>query len=411
MARTRIFGWDVGTLNAELSFTSGSVPDVVGSVSQEGTITNGSVGSLKLTPASGATGYWAGLTGAVNWIAGSRIRFYVRITSLPGTARKLLSCGASGASLRLNTDGTLTVLGSGSVLGSSTTALSDTARWYRIEFGSFSSTVVLRIDGIEEVNVGSAESVGARLGADDTVASTYTAYVDDLVVDDAAWPAHSFVRMLLPTGDTQVGSWTGGVGGTTNLFDAVNNAPPIGTATETDLTQIESIDGSGDNATDEYRATIATYASAGIVGGDTVLAVAPLIWHGEDVSTGTKTGSVAMVANPNPASYQAFTFGGDIGALGTFPSNWQGTGPALVDSPSVTLSTNPQIAVRKTDAGTRVASICFIGLKVEYRPAAGGATDTPFPFTGGGYYGGFAALRKLWQGWSRRQSGILVPQM
>src|SRR6185503_16984976 len=41
----------------------------------------------------------------------------------------------------------------------------------------------------------------------------------------------------------------------------------------------------------------------------------------------------------------------------------------------------------------------------------GAAAADPFPFAGGGYYGGFAALKRLWQGWSRRDSGIMVPHM
>lgn len=367
MARNLIIGWDVGSISAE-TFIGGTdgAPTIVGSVSQETSIFRSGTGSLKLTPASGANGYWSPSTGTA-YATSRRCRFYCRITSLPATARLLLSSNSLGLDIRLNTNGTLSLLDVGSVLGTSTVALTDTNRWYNIEIGNpTAGSGILRIDGNQEVSGGSSKGAGTRFGAQDTVAATYTAYIDDFVTDTADWPGESRVTMLIPTGDTQIGSWTGGTGGTSNLFDAVDNRPPIGTASESNTTQIESADGSGDNATDEYRATMQSYTTGGISASATIKCIAALIAHGEDVSTGTKTGSVAIIANPNVGTYHAFTFGSDGGALGTFPSGWTLADSAVTDSPSVTMSTSPQIAVRKTDTGTRVASVCFIGLKVEY---------------------------------------------
>lgn len=367
MARTMLLGWDVGAITAEAHANDAS-PGVVGSVSQESTIIRSGTGSLKLTPGSGAAGYWSPQASVVAFA--QRLRFYLRVTTLPATARRVISSNNANLSILLNPSGTLTLRADfGSVdIGTSTVALTDTARWYNIEAGVVAGNGTLRIDGETQVSAAtSLTAIGVRFGADDTVAATYTAYVDDAVLDNAAWPGDSKIILLKPISDAQIGSWTGGAGGVSNLFNAVDNTPPTGTATETDATQIESIDGSGDNATDEYRVNLQSYATGGISASATVRAIESLIWHGEDVSTGTKTGSLAIISNPNVGTYDAFTFGADGGALGTFPATWVAQKNATVtDSPTVTISSSPQIAVRKTDAGTRVASVCFIGLKVEY---------------------------------------------
>lgn len=44
----------------------------------------------------------------------------------------------------------------------------------------------------------------------------------------------------------------------------------------------------------------------------------------------------------------------------------------------MTLSSNPVLAIRKTDSGTRVASVDFMGLYVEYSPAVAAGKALPF---------------------------------
>lgn len=200
-------------------------------------------------------------------------------------------------------------------------------------------------------------------------------YIDDVIlsIDDGNFDVLSNlmsrnVILLRPVSDAQVGSWTGGAGGLTNLFDAVDNTPPAGTATETNTTQIESIDSSGDNATDEYRANLTSWATAGVGPNDAIICIIPLINHGEDVATGTKTGSFGLQANP-VTTYQSFTFGADVGALATYPTNWTwstgGPSNTPINYPSINKSQTTVIAVRKTDTGTRVASVDFMGVMVE----------------------------------------------
>jgi len=203
-------------------------------------------------------------------------------------------------------------------------------------------------------------------------------YLDDIAENDDqgsfqnSWPGSGRVVLLVPTSDSQRGSWTGGVGGTTNLWEAVNNKPPIGTASETDTSQIESVDTSGDNATDEYRGTLQAPTAVGVSSVLDALVLAQVsVWHGEDSSTGTKTGSVGFQASPVQASWDTFTYGNGS-ALGTWPTNWSMTIGTAQDLTGQSVSATPVLAVRKTDANAEVVSICAFGAYVEFYEPPGG---------------------------------------
>lgn len=273
-----------------------------------------------------------------------------------------------------------------------------TNQWYCVELavkintGTNDDYLEMRVDGVSiasttTANVGTSPPGYTHLGFPDVgPGANRSLFFDDLAINDStgsnqtSWPGSGKVVLCKPISDNQRGSWTGGAGGTTNLWDAVDNTPPAGTATETDTTQIESTDSSGDNTTDEYRANLTTYTTAGIVAGDTMTLVQAVVDHGEDVSTGTKTGKVYFQANPAGAAPGSndFNFGDDVGALGTWPSGWAVywgvvSGSSVIYAPAPTLGSSPVLALRKTDSGTRVASCDFLGAYVEYMPAAGNA--------------------------------------
>lgn len=110
-------------------------------------------------------------------------------------------------------------------------------------------------------------------------AGTTNCYVDDIAINDTSgtdensWPnLNGKVVLALPVADKVRGGtapWTGGVGGTTNLFDAINNTPPIGTATETDLTQVEHPGNGG--TSDQYLFDLTTPANLGMALGTRLL--------------------------------------------------------------------------------------------------------------------------------------------
>jgi len=310
-------------------------------------------------------------------------RFYFRKNTDPSAEQQLCSNGQSnGFVIRLQTSGVLRLMvNAGATIADSAVLNND--QWYRVEYsttinsGSADDSAELLIDG---VSAGSGSSLTAATGVGTqwniTTDDVGTAVdLDDIGINDDqgadqnTWPGAGSVVLCKPISDSQDGSWTGGAGGTgIDLSLAVSSTPPVGTAAETNTTQIESVDSSGNNATDEYRANLTTYTDAGIGASDTINVLQAIINHGEDVNTGTKTGSFGLQSNPSQ-TYGTFTFGDNVGALGTFPTNWRSSfGPAAY-SPSPTRGSSPVLAVRKTDTGTRVASVDFMGLYVEYVPA------------------------------------------
>lgn len=280
--------------------------------------------------------------------------------------------------------------------GSRSSAIT-TNQWYRLELGfdndqtAASGYGEILLDGVsvtssttltysatiaDRVQVGKYHASGA--------AETATCYFDDIALNDDqganenTWPGSGKVVLLKPVSDAQDGSWVGGAGGTGDLSLAVTNTPPVGvvSGSATNTSQIETNDASGDNSTDEYRANLTTYTNAGIGGADTIKLIQSFVNHGEDIATNTKTGSCGFQSNPTE-TYGTFTYGNDVGAVGTWPSNWRWFLNAVIYSPSVTRSSNPVLALRKTDAGTRFASADFLGAYCEYLPVSGLPPDGP----------------------------------
>lgn len=352
-------------------------------------IRGGTVGQITFNASGGRTGAYVTITapssssgGYILPVLGSPgsggfAQFYMRPQTLPTTQRVIIGVDTTSVNIRWNTDGSLAIYSAaGTLIGTTTTTLTDVTRWYRVGFRTVAVTSgdLITIDGVVEVSGTIATGLNAAIGVGDANAGFYIFDADDFVQDNTAWPDADKVLFLLPTSDNARNGWTGGVGGTTNLFNAVDNVPPIGTATETDSTQIESATNS---ATDNYDANVQSYSTGGIVSGDTIKAVQAIAVHGEDISTGTKSGAVTVVSNPAQAAETTFTYGNDGGALGTWPSVWITTYGALTLNPSVTLATSPVVRVGKRTATTRVVSCCLLGLYVDYVPAV---TALGFPF-------------------------------
>ena len=197
-------------------------------------------------------------------------RFYLRVTSRPSTTARIIWGGTGGANLRLNPDGTIAYYTSTTLVGTSATALTDTTKWYRIECrgvpSGAGSVDYLKIDDetlTGTVSVG-ATTVTNQIGPSDTVADTYTVYYADFAEDELQFPGACIgINLALPISDNaRAAKWTGGIGGTTNLYDAVNNTPPTGTATETDTSQIEHSGGGAGN--EDYDANLTTYTNLGV---------------------------------------------------------------------------------------------------------------------------------------------------
>jgi hypothetical protein len=168
------------------------------------------------------------------------LRLYVRIETAPSSAGLWLRGKAGGSSLvdlTLNTDRTVTFNGQ-------TSAPLELNAYERIEIGNFFNgtnwTIACLLNGALFGTATNATSYSL-----DTLTCnlpTGVAYrIDDFSVNDDAgsvnnsWcgPSHG-VLWLSPVSDAQRGSWTGGAGGTTNLYEKTRTRHQTTRPTNTD---------------------------------------------------------------------------------------------------------------------------------------------------------------------------------
>lgn len=370
MGRTYIGGWETN------DGASGVLEGAQGPATFDTTTVRSGTYSGKVVPASGASAYFqlshSPTTGYY--------RVYVRVTVRPATTARFLIGNFGSVNLRLNPDGTIAYYNDTTLIGTSTTALTDTTKWYRVEFRIVDGTsvTVLQIDGNAEVTGSPASWSWSQLvGCPDAVADTYTAYFDDLAVDNAAFPGDGKVVLLVPTADSAVGTgWTLGTGtaitggsGST----AVKNRPPLGVADQAAGSDTKQIRNAANSANSNYDATMTTYSAAGIAAGDTINGVMPIIATAAPVTTSSKQGTVGVASNPAITNV-ALSADGTAGAFwagtaaGTYPSGWKGSNGTVANAPSVTLGTAPVMRVTQVTASTRIAMVCFMGIYVDYTP-------------------------------------------
>lgn len=342
--------------------------------------------SWKVNSGAGNTTSYANITNAASFALGVTVyaRVYMYFVDYPASTVNVLELGGSNqTAVKMTSTGALQLFAAGSQVGSDSTPLNKN-QWYRIEVAQMFQTGAadyseLRIDGVSLASTTTAslsDSVGSfqlLVGWRAAPGANKVLYFDDVVVNDStgaannSWPGEGHVVLLVPISDNARATlWTGGAGGTTSLFDAVNNKPPIGTDTETDLTQIEHAGGAA-GTTDAYDANMTSYTAAGVGANDPILAVAPFIVHGEDIVTGTKLLTFSVVSNPAIAAPTNFSAGDDAGALLVYPTGWKLRVGTLSERPSVTLGTSPVMRVTRPETASRVASVCFMGMYVSYQ--------------------------------------------
>lgn len=320
------------------------------------------------------------------------VRLYLQVVTLPSANAYICTGGTPSGGfnekLQLNTDGTLSLVTdttpTPTVRATSSNALTVDGLWHRIEFDcGYSGGTGMRVfvDGVQwasdlsDVNVLAitAGSVGLW-----RINLTGRVYIDDVVWDDStlggALSSDYKIILLDPVSDNARGaSWFGGAGGTTNLFDALNNRPPIGTAaaSETNLTQIKN---AAKDSTGNYDANCEDYLTGGVGASDTVDAVMAIGCQGYE-ATGTQlTGAIVIVSNPSGQTEFVFDFGDNgAGTVDAFPNpfGWFFTAGPVTASPTVTLGTQPVVrGGRRTATKTNACDFCLLGIYVQYTPAA-----------------------------------------
>jgi hypothetical protein len=156
----------------------------------------------------------------------------------------------------------------------------------------------------------------------------------------------------------------------------LNNTPPVGAAAPG--TNTSQISANAVATTGKFDTT--SYTTAGATSGDTAVLCHVVACHGEQVATGTKSGSASTdtAVNNTPSSATAtFNYGNDIGAEAAWPSVWYfAMGPAAAYASQPTLSSGARLNIVTTTL-SRVADCCFLGLYVEMQGAAVAAVRVP----------------------------------
>jgi hypothetical protein len=350
----------------------------------------------------GARSFDASATAAASdvyssWTGATAIDYYARgwsyIDTLPTnngvTVMSLATvAGVQIASLRVDANGTLSVYSdtATTVLAANVGVLT-AATWHLFELhllvpasGSV-GTIECRIDGvlkyssIANLSVGTTAPSRLLFGWVSAPGNGSAAHIhfDDLGVNDSntgagqtSWLGNGYVVHSLPTADSAANNWVGGAGGTTSLFDAVNNIPPVGvvSGSGTNTSQVKDIVASNTSPAADYTMTMQSYATAGVQATDTVDLVVPVLATGAD-STSTTQGSADITSNPTQTQPAAASFSALL-AVGTFPTNWLLYQGPLSYQPAVTIATAPVLRVsRRLATAGRNTHVCYASIQIE----------------------------------------------
>lgn len=298
-----------------------------------------------------------------------------------------------------NANNDFRIFKSGSSIANGSVAIpSDLTQWHRIDIDiGYNAGAgiraycdrVLMVSADSEV-ISGFPATAAKIGCvSSSLTGTTNLFIDDVVTYDGPLPAtltDYSLSLLLPTSDNAVGNWRRNDNITaTALWDAVNNTPPTGTAVTAVIasTYVQNGTAGSSVANDNLDLNCAAYTSVtGLTTASQVLAVMPLCNDAQQVTTGSpKSGAVAVASNP-AVSDQSFDFGlpnGTAGstaaaAQGAFPTGWGTHAGAVVEAPSLTMTSGPVVRVKRTGTYTRVISVDFAGVYVMWTPAV-----TPVP--------------------------------
>lgn len=322
-------------------------------------------------------------------------RAYLRIDNLPNTNCRIMqgraAAGTSLFAVVLTTAGNVRLINGASGAGgtqfgsdAAETITAGDGKWHLFQFKCklasgaldegelYLNGVLVASTTAQTLSDSTVDRI--EIGWIDTVTATRVMYVDDVAINDESgstetgYPAPcDGTVVLLPTADSARVGWTGGAGGTTNLFAAVDNKPPAGVANAS-ATNTSQIKDANANTTDAYTATMQTYIAAGVPSGATIRIVQAMIRVG---SGGAAAGQykISVASNPNQGATDTTVAtsatAATTDAQATSPSTWFGRVGTAIVNPSVDLGTAPTLTLTKgTSAVTQHCS--FMGLVVEY---------------------------------------------
>lgn len=293
------------------------------------------------------------------------------------------------ATVRLIEDGTIALEdAAGGQIAASASALSN-GEWHRIEVRLLKATTPTTSNGTWEfradgttigsgttANLGTGTSAQAylRLGKlDDLQGNTHS--FDDVAVNDStgtaqnSWAGEGSIISLVLTGDYARAGFTDADGLTTNLYQAVDNEPPLGVPplTSTGKVQIES--SAVKNTTDNFEVALQTYTDAGLAADATVSLVQDVYVNAPN-SDNARLFGMTKTNNPASAETTASTIASSPGTIGGSSGGWTHMFGSVAYAPAVTLGAAPRIRVRKAANVAEIAACCYMALMVEYVPGA-----------------------------------------
>lgn len=190
---------------------------------------------------------------------------------------------------------------------------------------------------------------------------------DDQGASQNSYPGFAKLVFLKPVEDVARTGWVGGAGGTTNLWEAIDNTPPVGVklASATNTSQVKD---ANNNATDTYEARLAKYTDSvasgggGMKVGDKATVVFVLVRQGNSSSTSRNLG-VTGVSNPAIAESVEGTI---ASTAESDPTGWTTKRTAFSINPTVEVEVAPVVKIRKATASTDSLMVDLLGLYVEY---------------------------------------------
>lgn len=213
-----------------------------------------------------------------------------------------------------------------------------------------------------------------HISAGDTVVTIYVSHQalnDSTGESQNSWSGWATIVLLKARFDSARVGFTTGAGGTTELFKAVDNFPPVGVAngSKTAESQIYS---ANNNATDKYEAGVGPYSAPVAEGGggikevDTIKCVMGIA-RGSNSTTTSRNLKLWVGFNPFIA---AVTKGTGTTAGATEPTGWVTitTGVVYPTAGSITLSEHAWPLVEKGTASTNAMAYDMVGVYVEFVP-------------------------------------------
>jgi len=245
--------------------------------------------ALRTNPTTTGTGYFYfqkyGATGSATTSFGAnniRVRFYLRIATLPGSNDECFAAFNSSTTasahkleLRLNSSGNILAYNAAGTLVATGTTVLSTSTWYMIEAqcgtSATTGTYTVRINGVQEftgtTNTSATQNNAFFLGkVQNRNSQSVDFYYDDLLIQDdiTAWPGAGKVLRMEPDGDGNYTAWTGD-------YTAVDDLAAGSASHDGDSTVITS-----NTASQAETCTMESASSAGIQSYDTVVGVKAL---------------------------------------------------------------------------------------------------------------------------------------